>query len=89
MSMILCTYYPFFVNLKDILVEYLKHQITVITRRTQFDLRKTEAREHILAGLIIALENIDEVIELIKKAKDTQSALTALMEKATPIVIDF
>ena len=72
---------PKTVNLKDILVEYLKHQIKVITRRTQFDLRKTEAREHILAGLIIALENIDEVIELIKKAKDTQSALTALMEK--------
>ncbi len=72
---------PRTVNLKEILVEYLKHQVNVITRRTQYDLRKTEAREHILAGLIIALENIDEVIELIKAAKDTQTALINLMEK--------
>ena len=67
------------VNLKDILVEYLKHQLNVITRRTQFDLKKTEAREHILKGLIIALEDIDNVIELIKKAKDTPTALEGLM----------
>ena len=72
---------PRTVNLKEILVEYLKHQVNVITRRTQYDLRKTEAREHILAGLIIALENIDEVIELIKAAKDTQTALFNLMDK--------
>ena len=72
---------PKTVNLKDILVEYLKHQIDVITRRTRFDLAKTEAREHILKGLVIALEDIDNVIELIKKAKDGQTALEALMEK--------
>ena len=72
---------PRTVNLKEILVEYLKHQVNVITRRTQYDLRKTEAREHILSGLIIALENIDEVIELIKAAKDTQTALFNLMDK--------
>lgn len=70
---------PKTVNLKDILVEYLKHQVNVITRRTQFDLAKTEAREHILKGLIIALENIDAVIELIKKAADTNAALNELM----------
>ena len=70
---------PRTVNLKDILVEYLKHQLNVITRRTQFDLKKTEAREHILKGLIIALEDIDNVIDLIKKAKDTQTALEGLM----------
>ena len=70
---------PKTVNLKDILVEYLKHQIDVITRRTKFDLAKTEAREHILKGLVIALEDIDNVIELIKKAKDGQTALEALM----------
>ena len=70
---------PKTVNLKDILVEYLKHQLNVITRRTQFDLKKTEAREHILKGLIIALEDIDNVIELIKKAKDTPTALEGLM----------
>ena len=72
---------PKTVNLKEILVEYLKHQIDVITRRTRFDLAKTEAREHILKGLVIALEDIDNVIELIKKAKDGQTALEALMEK--------
>lgn len=71
---------PKTVNLKDILSEYLKHQLNVITRRTQYDLAKTEAREHILKGLVIALENIDAVIELIKKAPDTQTALTRLME---------
>ena len=70
---------PKTVNLKEILSEYLKHQINVITRRTQFDLAKTEAREHILKGLVIALEDIDNVIELIKKAKDTQTALEGLM----------
>ena len=72
---------PKTVNLKDILVEYLKHQIDVITRRTKYDLAKTEAREHILKGLVIALEDIDNVIELIKKAKDGQSALEDLMGK--------
>lgn len=72
---------PKTVNLKEILVEYLKHQIDVITRRTKYDLAKTEAREHILKGLVIALEDIDNVIELIKKAKDSQSALEGLMEK--------
>jgi len=70
---------PKTVNLKDILVEYLKHQLNVITRRTQFDLAKTEAREHILKGLVIALEDIDNVIELIKKAKDSQTALEGLI----------
>ena len=70
---------PKTVNLKEILVEYLKHQLNVITRRTQFDLAKTEAREHILKGLVIALEDIDNVIELIKAAKDTPTALEGLM----------
>ena len=70
---------PKTVNLKEILEEYLKHQIEVITRRTNFELNKTKAREHILKGLIIALENIDAVIELIKNAKDAQDALDGLM----------
>ena len=74
---------PKTVNLKDILVEYLKHQLDVITRRTKFDLAKTEAREHILKGLVIALEDIDNVIELIKQAKDGQTALEALINKYT------
>ena len=70
---------PKTVNLKEILEEYLKHQIQVITRRTEFDLKKTQAREHILKGLVIALENIDAIIELIKNAKDGNEALEKLM----------
>jgi len=59
---------PKILNLKQILEEYLKHQKIVITRRTKFDLAKAEARAHILEGLIIALDNIDEVIATIRSA---------------------
>ena len=57
-------------NLKETLVEFIKHREIVVTRRTQFLLKKAKAREHILSGLMIALNNIDAVIALIKKAKD-------------------
>jgi len=69
---------PKTLSLKDILEKYLQHQLNVITRRTQYDLGKTKDREHILHGLIIALEDIDNVIELIKKAKDGADALAKL-----------
>ena len=59
---------PKILNLKQIIEEYLKHQKTVVTRRTRFDLAKAEARAHILEGLIIALDNIDEVIQTIRSA---------------------
>lgn len=59
---------PKILNLKQILEEYLKHQKVVVTRRTRFDLAKAEARAHILEGLIIALDNIDEVIATIRSA---------------------
>ena len=59
---------PKILNLKQILEEYLKHQKVVITRRTRFDLAKAEARAHILEGLLIALDNIDEVIATIRSA---------------------
>ena len=59
---------PKILNLKQILEEYLKHQKIVVTRRTRFDLAKAEARAHILEGLIIALDNIDEVIATIRSA---------------------
>ena len=59
---------PKILNLKQILDEYLKHQKEVVTRRTRFDLAKAEARAHILEGLIIALDNIDEVIATIRSA---------------------
>ena len=59
---------PKILNLKQILKEYLKHQKIVVTRRTRFDLAKAEARAHILEGLIIALDNIDEVIATIRSS---------------------
>jgi DNA gyrase subunit A len=70
---------PKVMNLKEILEHYVKHQIEVITRRTQFDLDKAEARAHILEGLQIALSNIDLVIQLIKKAKTNEEATDSLI----------
>ncbi len=65
---------PRLLNLKDMLYYYLKHRKEVTTRRTRFDLEKAEAREHILLGLKIGLENIDRVIEIIKASPDNQTA---------------
>ena len=59
---------PKILNLYDMLNEYLKHQKEVVTRRTQYDLNKAEARAHILEGLRIALDNIDEVIKTIRQS---------------------
>lgn len=59
---------PKVLNLYDILSEYLKHQKDVLTRRTQYDLKKAEARAHILEGLRIALDNIDEIIKIIRSS---------------------
>jgi len=59
---------PKILNLKQIIEEYLKHQKIVVTRRTKFDLAKAEARAHILEGLIIALDNIDEIIQTIRSS---------------------
>ena len=70
---------PELLNLKQILEEYLKHQKEVVTRRTQFDLDKAEKRAHLLEGLRIALNNIDEVIRIIRNSYD--NAKTKLMER--------
>jgi DNA gyrase subunit A len=70
---------PKVLNLKEILEAYLEHQVDIVTRRTEFDLEKAEARAHILEGLQIALGNIDLVIQLIKKSKTTEDALSGLM----------
>lgn len=70
---------PKILNLKQILVEYVKHQISVTERKTKYDLAKTQEREHIVKGLVIALGNIDEVIEIIKKSKDRYEAANGLM----------
>ncbi|MDH5805727.1 MAG: DNA topoisomerase 4 subunit A, partial [Gemmatimonadota bacterium] len=72
---------PKVMNLKELLQHFVDHRHTVITRRTEFDLRQAEAREHILEGLKIAVDNIDEVIEIIKKSKDTPTADAALRKK--------
>ncbi len=69
---------PKLLTLKDFLVEYLKHQKDVVTRRTQYDLNKAEARAHILEGLRIALDNIDEVIKTIRESyNDAKERLMA------------
>ena len=72
---------PMLLSLKEILRFYIKHQVDVIERRTNFDLQKAQERAHILEGLKIALNYVDEIIDLIKKSKDSNVALDALMEK--------
>ena len=70
---------PKILNLKQILEAYVKHQIDVVTRRTKYDLAKTEEREHIVKGLVIALSSIDEVIAVIKRSRDRQEAIANLV----------
>ncbi len=72
---------PKILNLKEILTHYLDHQKDIITRRTAYDKRKAEERVHILKGLLIALDNIDEVIAIIKRSADRAEALTNLKER--------
>ena len=72
---------PKVMNLLDMLKYYLKHQEEVVTRRTKYDLNKAEERDHILQGLLIALDNIDEVIRIIRGSQTTQIAKTSLMER--------
>ncbi|MAZ67194.1 DNA gyrase subunit A [bacterium] len=71
---------PKTLSLKAMLESYIAHRVEVVTRRTQFDLDKAKAREHILLGLKKALDNIDKVIALIKKSKDVPTAHAALMK---------
>lgn len=70
---------PKILNLRDVLYHYLQHQIEVIRRRTIFDLKKAEARAHILEGLRIALDHLDEVIALIRASRTTDIAREGLM----------
>jgi len=73
---------PRTMNLKDLLVAYRNHRIEVIRRRTLFLLKKARAREHILFGLLYAVANIDEVIEIIKSSPDVPTARERLLKKA-------
>ena len=72
---------PKVMNLLDMLKAYLDHQKEVVTRRTKYDLNKAEERDHILQGLLIALDHIDEVISIIRSSANTQEAKERLMER--------
>ena len=72
---------PHVLGLKDMLYNYIDHQIDVIQRRTRYELRKAEERAHILEGLVIALDNIDEVISIIRSSRDDAEARSKLIER--------
>ena len=68
-------------NLADMLSHYIAHQVTVVVRRTRYELRKARERAHVLEGLLIALDHLDEVINLIRNAESADVARTQLMER--------
>ena len=72
---------PHFLSLKEMLQYYLKHQEDVVTRRTKFDLAKAEARAHILEGLRIALDHIDEIVHIIRQSESSDIAKAALISR--------
>ena len=72
---------PHVLGLKDMLYNYIDHQVDVIQRRTRYELRKAEERAHILEGLVIALDNIDEVISIIRSSRDDAEARARLIER--------
>jgi len=72
---------PKTLNLKEIIEVYINYRRKIVRKRTEFDLKKTEAREHIVKGLLIALKNLDSVIQTIKKSKNTSEASEALQKK--------
>jgi DNA gyrase subunit A len=72
---------PVQMGLKELIRHYIRHQRNVVTRRTKFDLENAKKREHILAGLMVAISNIDEVIALIRASKTPAAARTALMQR--------
>lgn len=71
---------PRLLNLQEIINHFINFRIEVIVRRTKYDLRKAEERAHILEGLLVALDNLDEVISLIRNSKNVEEARTGLME---------
>ncbi len=71
---------PEMLNLRDMIVHFVEHRHEVVVRRTEYDLRKAEERAHILDGLLIALDNLDEVLKLIRASKLPEDARTGLMD---------
>lgn len=74
---------PKVLNLKQILQHYLEHQINVVRRRTEFDLKKAQSRDHIVQGLLIALDHIDEIIKIIREAQTSEIAKAQLIDRYT------
>ena len=72
---------PYTLNLKDLIKNYVEHRHEVVVRRTQYELNEAEKRAHILEGYLIALDNLDEVINLIRSSRDPEIAREGLMEK--------
>ncbi len=72
---------PEILTLKGLISHFVEHRNEVVTRRTRFDLKKAEERAHILRALIVAIDNIDEVISIIRSSRDTQTAKNRLMER--------
>jgi DNA gyrase subunit A len=72
---------PKTLSLKDLIKYFVEHRVDVVTKRTQYELRKAQERAHILEGLVIAIENIDEVVRIIKASKNVDAAKAALMER--------
>lgn len=72
---------PCLLNLKDLISEFIKHRMEVVERRCRYELKKAQERLHILEGLIIAVDNIDEVIKIIRAASDTTEAMNNLIER--------
>ncbi len=72
---------PKTLSLKDLIKYFVEHRVDVVTRRTKYELRKAEERAHILEGLVIAIENIDEVVRIIKASRSVDAAKAALMER--------
>lgn len=72
---------PQLLNLRDLIRNYVEHRVEVITRRTEYELKEAEKRAHILEGLLIALDNLDAVISLIRNSRDPEEAKNGLMEQ--------
>ena len=72
---------PMCLGLKDLISYFVKHRVEVVTRRSRYELRKAEEKAHVLRGLVIALQNIDEVVAIIKASKDTELAKQRLRER--------
>ena len=74
---------PRTLNLKELLENFVAHRHEVVIRRTRYELNKAEARVHILEGLIIAVDNIDEVIHIIRSSKTTEEAAASASDSAS------